>query len=187
MAAVLALFFGFWPWEYRAAWREREHTKLSDREIVLTPRGLQRIEDELRELQTVRRQDIAEQIRQAKELGDVAENTEYETAKTEQAFLEGRIAELKGILSKCIVIEDDDIRTDVIGIGSLATVKDLDIDDEWEFEMVGSFEADPEHDRISNESPIGEALFGKTVGDEVNAKTPAGQVRLKVLSIRRPG
>jgi transcription elongation factor GreA len=160
---------------------------LSDREkIVLTPRGLKRIDDELRELQTVRRQDIAEQIRQAKELGDVAENTEYETAKTEQAFLEGRISELKGILSNCIVIEDEDIRTDVIGIGSLATVKDLDIDEEWEFEMVGSFEADPEHDRISNESPIGDALFGTTVGDEVTAKTPAGQVRLKVLSIRRP-
>lgn len=160
---------------------------MSDREkIVLTPRGLKRIDDELRELQTVRRRDIAEQIRQAKELGDVAENTEYETAKTEQAFLEGRISELKGILSNCQIIEDEDIRTDLIGIGSLATVSDLDIDDEWEFEMVGSFEADPEYDRISNESPIGEALFGSKVGDEVTAETPAGRVRLKVLSIRRP-
>lgn len=159
---------------------------MSDRQVVLTPRGLQRIEDELRELQTVRRQDVAEQIRLAKELGDVAENAEYETAKTEQAFLESRIAELKGILNNCFVIEESDIRTDVIGIGSVATVKDLDIDEEWEFTMVGSFEADPEEDRISNESPIGDALFGKSVGDEVTVETPAGEVRLKVLAINRP-
>ncbi|MCC2667744.1 MAG: transcription elongation factor GreA [Armatimonadetes bacterium] len=158
---------------------------MSDRQVVLTPRGLQRIEDELRELQTVRRQDVAEQIRQAKELGDVAENAEYETAKTEQAFLESRIAELKAILNNCFVIEESDIRTDVIGIGSVATVFDFDMDEEWEFTMVGSFEADPEKDQISNESPIGEALFGKAVGDEVSAKTPAGTVRLKVLGIGR--
>lgn len=159
---------------------------MSDRQVVLTPRGLQRIEAELRELQTTRRQDVAEQIRQAKELGDVSENTEYETAKTEQAFLESRIAELKGILNNCLVIEESDIRTDLIGIGSVATVKDLDAGDEWEFTMVGSFEADPEEDRISNESPIGDALFGKAVGDEVSVKTPAGDVRLKVLAIKRP-
>ncbi|MGV3723149.1 MAG: transcription elongation factor GreA [Actinomycetota bacterium] len=159
---------------------------MSDRQVVLTPQGLQRIEDELRVLQTVRRQDVAEQIRQAKELGDVSENAEYETAKTEQAFLESRIAELKGILNNCFVIEEEDIRTDVIGIGSVATVKDLDYDEEWSFMMVGSFEANPEEDRISNESPIGDALFGKQVGDEVSAKIPAGNVRLKVLAINKP-
>lgn len=166
--------------------RTREHSKLSDRQVVLTPHGLQRIEDELRVLQTVRRQDVAEQIRQAKELGDVSENAEYETAKTEQAFLESRIAELKAILNNCFVIEEEDIRTDVIGIGSVATVKDLDYDEEWSFMMVGSFEANPEEDRISNESPIGDALFGKSVGDEVTAKIPAGNVRLKVLAINKP-
>jgi len=158
---------------------------LSDK-VVLTPRGLQRIEDELRVLQTVRRQDVAEQIRLAKELGDVSENAEYETAKTEQAFLESRIAELKAILNNCYVIEEEDIRTDVIGIGSVATVKDLDYDEEWSFMMVGSFEANPEEERISNESPIGDALFGKSVGDEVTAVIPAGNVRLKVLSIEKP-
>lgn len=159
---------------------------MSDRQVVLTPHGLQRIEDELKVLQTVRRQDVAEQIRQAKELGDVSENAEYETAKTEQAFLESRIAELKAILNNCFVIEEEDIRTDVIGIGSVATVKDLDYDEEWSFMMVGSFEANPEEDRISNESPIGDALFGKKVGDEVAAKIPAGNVRLKVLAINKP-
>jgi transcription elongation factor GreA len=158
---------------------------LTDRQVVLTERGLKQIEDELRQLQTVRRQEVAELIRQAKDLGDVAENTEYETAKTEQAFLEGRISELKGILSTCIVIEDSDVRTDVVGIGSFVRVKDLDLDEEWEFTMVGSFEADPEEDRISNESPIGEALFGKKVGDVVEAHVPSGKVRLEVVSISR--
>lgn len=160
---------------------------MSERQVVLTEAGVEKIENELRELQTVRRAQVAENIRQAKDLGDVAENPEYETAKTEQAFLEGRIAELKGILSSCIVIEDSDIRTDVVGIGSQVTVRDLDNDDEWDFTMVGSFEADPEEDRISNESPIGEALFGKKVGDEVEADIPAGKMRLRVVSIKRQG
>lgn len=158
---------------------------MTDRQVVLTERGLKQIEDELRELQTVRRQEVAELIRQAKELGDVAENTEYETAKTEQAFLEGRISELKNILNTCMVIEDADVRTDLVGIGSFVRVKDLDLDEEWEFTMVGSFEADPEEDRISNESPIGEALFGKKVGEAVEARVPSGKVRLEIVSISR--
>jgi transcription elongation factor GreA len=158
---------------------------LSERQVVLTEAGVQKIEDELRQLQTVRRAEIAEEIRQAKDLGDVAENPEYETAKNDQAFVEGRIAELKAILSSCMVIEEDDIRTDVVGIGSVVKVKDLDAKEEWDFTMVGSFEADPEEDRISNESPIGEALFGKKVGDSVEATVPAGIIRLKVVSIGR--
>jgi transcription elongation factor GreA len=160
---------------------------LTERQVVLTEARATNIEDELRELQTVRRAQVAENIRQAKDLGDVAENPEYETAKTEQAFLEGRIAELKGILSSCMVIEESDIRTDVVGIGSYVTVKDLDAKEDWDFTMVGSFEADPEEDRISNESPIGEALFGKKVGDTVEAAVPAGAIRLKVVAIKRPG
>jgi transcription elongation factor GreA len=158
---------------------------LSERQVVLTEAGVQKIEDELRELQTVRRAQVAEDIRQAKDLGDVAENAEYETAKNEQAFLEGRIAELKTILNSCMVIEESDVRTDVVGIGSVVKVKDLDAKEEWEFTMVGSFEADPEEDRISNESPIGEALFGKKVGESVEASVPAGTIRLKVVSIGR--
>ena len=158
---------------------------MTDRQVVLTSAGLKKIDDELRHLQTVRRQEVAEHIRQAKELGDVAENPEYETAKTEQAFLEGRISDLKSILGSAIVIDDSDVRTDVVGIGSVVKVRDLDADEEWEFMMVGSFEADPEDDRISNESPIGEALFGSKVGDTVEATIPAGNVRLEVVSIRR--
>lgn len=158
---------------------------MSERQVILTPAGLQRIEDELRHLQTVRRQEVAENIRQAKDLGDVAENPEYETAKMEQAFLEGRISELKNILKSAIVVEQDDVRTDVVGIGSVVKVRDLDERDEWEFTMVGSYEADPEEDRISNESPIGEALFGAKVGDVVNVKVPAGTARYEVVAIRK--
>jgi len=158
---------------------------LSEKNLILTPAGLKRIEDELRHLQTVRRQEVANYIRQAKELGDVAENPEYETAKTEQAFLEGRISELKGILRSAVVVDAEDVRTDVVGIGSTVTVKDLDMDDEWEFTLVGSFEAEPENDRISNESPIGEAMFGRKVGDVVEVKAPVGTLRYEIVSIRR--
>jgi transcription elongation factor GreA len=158
---------------------------LSERQVVLTLAGVKKIEDELRELQTVRRAEVAESIRQAKDLGDVAENPEYETAKTEQAFLEGRIAELKSILSASMIIDDDDVRTDIVGIGSIVTVKDLDQNEEWEFTLVGSFEADPSADRISNESPIGEAVLGAKPGDVVETETPAGKIRMEVLSITR--
>jgi len=158
---------------------------LSERQVVLTLAGVQKIEEELRELQTVRRAEVAESIRQAKDLGDVAENPEYETAKTEQAFLEGRIAELKSILSSSLIIDDEDVRTDIVGIGSVVTVKDLDQREEWVFTLVGSFEADPNEDRISNESPIGEAVLGAKPGDVVEAETPAGTMRLEVLSISR--
>ena len=159
---------------------------MSERQIVLTPVGLQKIEDELRELQTVRRQEVAESIRQAKDLGDVAENPEYEDAKTEQAFLEGRIADLKLVLGNCTVIEDEDIPTDHVGLGSVVKVKDLEMDEDWEFTLVGSFEADPDEDRISNESPIGAALFEKKVGEQVTISVPNGDVQYEVVSIRRP-
>lgn len=159
---------------------------MSERELVLTSAGLKRMEDELRELQTVRRQEVAEHIRQAKGYGDVAENPEYEDAKTEQAFLEGRISELKTIIGSASIIDPADVPTDHIGIGSIVKLKDLEFDDEWEITMVGSFEANPQEDRISNESPIGEALFRKKVGDVVEVNAPAGIVRYEVLSIRAP-
>jgi transcription elongation factor GreA len=157
---------------------------LSERQVILTSAGLERIEAELRQLQTVRRQEVADLIRQAKDLGDVAENPEYETAKTEQAFLEGRISELKGILRSAIVVDDVEVRTDVVGIGTVVCVRDLDLEEDWEFTMVGSFEADPVTDRISNESPIGEALIGCKVGDTVSVDTPGGKVNYQVISIR---
>lgn len=161
-------------------------TNLSERQVVLTPAGLKRIEEELHELLTVRRQEVAELIRQAKDLGDVAENPEYETAKTEQAFLESRISELKTFLQTAVVVGDDEIRTDVVSIGSVARVRDLEADEEWEYTVVGSYEADPEADLISNESPIGQALCGHGVGEVVSIRVPAGTVRYEIVGIRRP-
>jgi len=158
---------------------------LTDRALVLTPEGLRRLESELRELQTVRRQEVAEHIRQAKDYGDVAENPEYEDAKNEQALVEGRIIELKGILGTATIIDESEIPTDVVGIGSQVKVKDLDANEDWEFTMVGSYEADPEEDRISNESPIGESMLGKAVGELVEVAVPAGKARFKVLAISR--
>jgi transcription elongation factor GreA len=160
---------------------------LSERNVVLTSDGLKKIEDELRTLQTVRRQEVAELIRQAKDLGDVSENTEYETAKNEQAFLEGRITDLKSILMSATIIDPTDVPTDCVGIGSVVKVKDLDYGDEWEFRMVGSYEADPDNDRISNESPIGESLMDRKVGEVVEATTPGGKIRYEIVSIRRQG
>lgn len=145
------------------------------------------MEAELRELQTKRRQEVAEHIRHAKDLGDVAENPEYEDAKTEQAFVEGRIADLKSILAAAQVIEHEDVSTDEVGVGSVAVVRDSETAEDWEFTMVGSFEADPDLDRISNESPIGEALMGHKVGDKVKIRVPAGTVTYEVISIRREG
>ena len=160
---------------------------MTERQLVLTAAGLQRIENELRELQTVRRQEVAEHIRQAKDLGDMSENPEYEDAKTEQAFLEGRISELKAILKSAVVVNEADVPTDQVGIGSVVKVRDLESNDEWEYTLVGSFEADPDEDRISNESPIGEALFGHKVGDVVQIKVPVGSVRYEIVAIRRQG
>lgn len=160
---------------------------MSEKTLILTSAGARRIAEELRELQTVRRQEVAESIRQAKDLGDVAENPEYEDAKTEQAFLESRISELKKVLKDAQVVEQEEVPTDEIGIGSVAVVRDADTGQEWEFTMVGSFEADPDRDRISNESPIGQALFGRRVGDVVEIRVPAGTLRYEVVSIRREG
>ena len=158
---------------------------MSETSFVLTASGARRIEAELRELQTKRRQEVAEHIRHAKDLGDVAENPEYEDAKTEQAFVEGRIADLKSILAAAQVIEQEDVSTDEIGVGSVVVVREVESSEDWEFTMVGSFEADPDVDRISNESPIGEALMERKVGDRVEIRVPAGTVTYEVISIRR--
>lgn len=156
-----------------------------EKEMLVTAEGFKRIEQELEHLRTVHRREVAERIRDSKEFGELAENSEYEDAKTQQAFVEGRIIELKRILQNTSVVEKKDIRTDVVGIGSKVKVRDLDTKDEWEYTMVGSVEADPSEDRISNESPVGEALMNKKVGDVVNATTPAGAAKYKIVGIRK--
>lgn len=154
-----------------------------DGRIILTPDGLKRIQDELEHLVTVHRREVAERIRDSKEFGELSENSEYEEAKNEQAFIEGKIIDLKRILQNAYALQEEDIPTDTVGIGSIVTVRDMKTKDEWHFSIVGSIEADPAEDRISNESPVGEALIDKKVGDIVEVEVPDGKARYKIIDI----
>lgn len=157
----------------------------TDYELVLTPPGYAKIEKELEKLRTIDRHNVADRIRDAKAFGEFAENAEYEDAKNEQAIVEGRIQELKRILQISQILKDEDIPTETAGIGSILTILDLDNGDQWEFTMVGFVESDPDHDKISDESPIGKSLFGRKVGDSVEAIVPDGKVHYKLVNIRK--
>ena len=157
----------------------------TEKDIVLTTGGLKRIENELEHLRTVHRREVADRIRDSKAFGEFSENSEYEDAKTEQAFVEGRIIELKHILQNASIIEEQTIPTDVVGVGSKVTVRDLDTKDQWEYTIVGSVEADPFEDRISNESPVGESLMGRKVGDVVQVEVPAGKAKYEIVKISK--
>jgi transcription elongation factor GreA len=152
-------------------------------EIVLTSNGLKNIEDELHRLVTVERQEVASRIRDAKDYGDLTENAEYEAAKNAQAFVEGRILDLKSILSRARVLSDAEVPTDRVGLGTTVTVRDLDYGDDWTMSLVSAFEADPDNDRISDLSPVGRALMGHHVGDQVTVKTPGGVTNYEIVRI----
>jgi len=156
----------------------------TESDIILTAEGLRKIERELEELRTIHRKRVADRIRDSMQFGELSENSEYEDAKTEQAFVEGRIEDLKRILTQARVVETDDIPTDRVGIGSVVRVRDIAFSDEWEFTIVGSIEANGE-DKISNESPVGDALLGKRVGDVVEVRTPGGSSRYEILDISK--
>jgi transcription elongation factor GreA len=154
-------------------------------EIVLTPRGRDKLEQRLDYLRNVQRREVAERIRDSKQYGDLTENAEYEGAKNEQALVEGQISELRRVLQIAQVLEEDDIPTDHVGIGSIVQMTNLDNDDEWELTLVSSVEADPDNDLISDETPIGHALFGKKVKDIVQIQVPNGTLRYRIESIRK--
>ena len=156
-----------------------------DVEIVLTPKGHTRLEAELERLRSFQRNEVAERLRDSKQFGDLTENAEYEDAKQEQALIESQISDLRRVLQIAQVLEHDDIPTDYIGLGSIVSMTNVGTDDEWEFTLVGSVEADPDNDLISDVSPIGDALVGKKVGETVTAHVPSGIVRYKINSIRK--
>jgi transcription elongation factor GreA len=157
----------------------------TDGEIILTSSGLKQIEQELEYLRTVHRKRVADRIRDSKEFGEFSENSEYEDAKNEQAFVEGRIEELKAVLMHAQVVEDDEVPTDQVGVGSIVAVRDLETNDEWEYTIVSSIEANPAEDRISYESPVGEALMLHKVGDVVTVEIPAGLAHYEITGIRK--
>ena len=157
---------------------------MEEKATILTPEGLRKLEEELEFLKTVKRKEVAERIKQSKEFGDLMENSEYEDAKNEQAFIEGRILTLEGMLRNAKVINNHDVRSDVVTIGSTVRLQD-EAGEELNYTIVGSPEADPLHDRISNESPVGRALLGRRRGDRVTVKAPAGTIRYTIKAIKR--
>lgn len=158
---------------------------MADREVVLTAQGLKKLEDELELLKTVRRKEVAERIKQAIAFGDISENSEYDEAKNEQAQVEERINKLENMLRKAVIIDEEDINTEIVSIGATVQVKDLEFDEVVEYMIVGSTEADPYELKISNESPVGRALLGLKVGDTVEVQIPDGVTKYEVLKITR--
>lgn len=156
-----------------------------EKEVILSLEGLKKLEDELEQLKTVKRREVAERIKQAIEFGDISENSEYEDAKNAQAFIEGRILTLEKMLRNAKVIDDTDIHTDVVSVGSTVLLKDLEFGDEVEYTIVGSAEADPLNNKISNESPVGKAILGQRNGSTVEVSVPAGMLKYQILNIRK--
>lgn len=155
---------------------------MAQKEVFITPEGLEKLKAELEHLETVRRPQIAEQIHKAKELGGTVDNAEYDDAKNEQAFVEGRILTLENMIKNAALIEEEKAPSKYIKLGSKVTVVNQDGEDEH-YVIVGSAEASPGEGRISNESPVGSALMGKKVNEKVEVETPAGKIKLKVTAI----
>ncbi|MDW2796574.1 transcription elongation factor GreA [Clostridium boliviensis] len=156
-----------------------------DKKNILTYEGLKRYEDELQNLKVVKRKEVAQKIKEAREQGDLSENAEYDAAKDEQRDIELRIEELEKLLKNAEVVVEDEIDLDKINIGCKVKVYDVDEDEEMEFKIVGSTEANSLQNKISNESPVGQALIGKQVGDIVEVETQSGTIQYKVLEIQR--
>lgn len=155
---------------------------MAEKEVILTSEGLAKLEQELEQLKGVKRREVAERIKQAIEFGDISENSEYEDAKNEQAFIEGRIITLEKMLRNAKVIEPvEDNKT--VQIGTKITLKDMEYSDEIEYYLVGSAEADPTNNRISFESPVGSAILGKKKGDVVQVAVPAGKLKYKIMNV----
>ncbi len=155
---------------------------MPDKEVLLTPEGLEKLKAELDHLYTDRRPQIAEQIQKAKELGGTVDNAEYDDAKNEQAFVEGRILTLEKMIKNAVIIDESETKSGVVGLGSKVTVRDPDGEEDY-YTVVGSAEADPSENKISNESPVGSAVLGKKKGDVVDVKTPAGSLKFKIVKV----
>lgn len=156
---------------------------MTEKKLILTKEGLQKLEDELNELKVVRRKDVAEKIKEARGQGDLSENAEYDAAKEEQAEIEARIIEIEDILVNAEIVSDDEIDKDTVSVGCRVKLFDVEFDEEIEYLVVGSTEADPMGGKISNESPLGKAIIGHHVGEEVSFETPDGVCQYKVLEI----
>jgi len=158
---------------------------MAEKEVILTAEGLIKLEDELEQLKSVKRREIAERIKVAIGYGDISENSEYEDAKNEQAFIEGRVITLEKMLRNARIINSDDIETDVVSIGSKVNVKDMEYGETIEYTIVGTAESNPSENKISNESPVGKAILGKKKGAVVDVTVPAGVIQYKIIDIKK--
>lgn len=147
--------------------------------------GYEKLQEEREYLVTVKRKEVAQKLKEARSFGDLSENAEYDEAKNEQAILESKINELELLIANAIVVEDDEISTDEIGVGSMIKIKDLEFDEVETLQIVGSTESDPDNGKISDESPIGKAALRKKVGDIFEVEAPAGMLKFEVLEITR--
>ena len=158
---------------------------MADKKTILTYAGLKALEEELENLKVVKRKEVAAKIKEAREQGDLSENAEYDAAKDEQRDIEARIEEIEKILKNAEVVVEDEVDFDKINIGCSVLVYDKEFDEEIQFKIVGSTEANSLQGKISNESPVGQALMGRKTGDLVEVETQAGQIQYKVLEISR--
>ncbi|SMB84581.1 transcription elongation factor GreA [Desulfonispora thiosulfatigenes DSM 11270] len=157
---------------------------MTEKEVILTQEGFEKLENEVEHLKTVRRKEVAERLKQAIDFGDISENSEYDDAKHEQAFIEGRIIEIEKLLRSAKIIQNDDRQAGIVSVGSVVCLKDLEFDEELEYTIVGSAEANPLEDKISNESPVGSGLLGQSVGSVVEIEVPAGKIKLEILDVK---
>ncbi|HIZ16006.1 MAG TPA: transcription elongation factor GreA [Firmicutes bacterium] len=153
------------------------------KQFILTDDGLKKYEQELEELKTVKRKEVADKIKVALSFGDLSENSEYDEAKNDQAKLEARIVELEAMLQNAKVIDEKDLSTDTVNVGSRVKVLDMEYDEEITYKIVGSAEADPKQGLISDESPLGKQLIGSKIGDTVTIEAPAGEIHFKIVDI----
>lgn len=156
-----------------------------EKKNILTYEGLKKLEDELQDLKVVRRKEVAQKIKEAREQGDLSENAEYDAAKDEQRDIEARIEELEKILKNAEVVDEEEIDLDKINVGCKVKILDIEYNEELEYKVVGSTEANSLTGKISNESPVGRAIIGASVGDIVTVETPAGELQYKILEIQR--
>ena len=156
---------------------------MAEKEVILSPEGLKRLEAELEHLKSVKRREVAERIKQARQFGDLSENSEYDSAKNEQAFIEGRIITLEKMLRNAKVWDPSSRVADAIGIGTKVSLKDMQSGTVTEYMIVGATEADPLKNRISNESPVGKAVLGQKAGQTVSVAAPIGILKYEIVSV----
>ncbi|MFP3357690.1 transcription elongation factor GreA [Planococcus citreus] len=155
----------------------------NDKQFPMTAAGKQKLEDELDYLKTVKRKEVVERIKVARSFGDLSENSEYDSAKEDQAFVEGRISTLESMIRNAVIINEEEAGNDVVRLGKTVTFMEIPDGEEEAYTIVGSAEADPLEGRISNDSPIAKSMLGRTVGDRVKVLTPGGEMEVKIVSI----